>query len=340
MTKSCGLRLQLTNACVRILTGVGPKLATRSTYRTMPSCFGICFTQESSRQPRKGYNSLVPAVFPKDAPSWDEPIDLACVRKIGQLEDYVQANVQKAPKVSRRLSRRVLKEAGSPSGLSQCKVGSWFWSAAHHVSFWRTAPGWHLARALLACCTSPRRCTAVANHALHTHPTVSSALFTESKLSAHCALRRTEASASAVVQIGVHALMQLLHAGGDRNSSLFAKEVVRDANAVVPQLLARKAGSAEEAARATLGLELLAHFLAVQSASDYARPLAQHIKAACALACHAAAPCTGSAVQAAQKLNARLGQLFALKSHACRSSVCAGSIQAVLQPTVLWVACP
>ena len=89
----------------------------------MPSCFGLCFTQESSKQPRKGYNKLVPALFPKDAPKWEEAIDLSISRKIGNLEEYVQANVQKAPKVSRRLSRRVSKEAASSNGLAYCKVG-------------------------------------------------------------------------------------------------------------------------------------------------------------------------------------------------------------------------
>ena len=95
----------------------------------------------------------------------------------------------------------------------------------------------------------------------------------------------------ALLQIGVHAYIQLLHAGGDRNSSLYAKEVVRDGSAVVPQLLSHEADAAEEAARATLGLELLAHFLAVQSASDYATSLAKHVKSTCAPAVVPALAC-------------------------------------------------
>jgi hypothetical protein len=88
----------------------------------MSSCFGLCFTQESSRQPRKQYNQLVPAVFPDEAPEWDSALDLAITRKIGNVEDYVEANASKIPKVSRRFARRILKESTAPAGVGQCKV--------------------------------------------------------------------------------------------------------------------------------------------------------------------------------------------------------------------------
>jgi hypothetical protein len=86
------------------------------------SCFGLCFTQESSRQPRKGYNLLVPAVFPDKAPAWDAPLDTTTLRKIGNVEEYVSANVQRCPAVSSKLSKRIVKESLTAAGLGQCKV--------------------------------------------------------------------------------------------------------------------------------------------------------------------------------------------------------------------------
>jgi hypothetical protein len=89
----------------------------------MSNCFGLC-TPESSRQPRKGYNQLVTAVFPKESPSWHAPLDLVTVRKTANVQEYAQENVQQCAKISRRLSRRILKEARSSDGLGHCKVSA------------------------------------------------------------------------------------------------------------------------------------------------------------------------------------------------------------------------
>lgn len=86
------------------------------------SCFGLCFTQESSRQRRKGYNPLVKAVFPEHAPAWDAPVDAGTARKIATVQDYAAENVETCPKVSRRVYRRMQKEVGQASGAGQCKV--------------------------------------------------------------------------------------------------------------------------------------------------------------------------------------------------------------------------
>lgn len=91
--------------------------------RATMSCFGLCFTQESSRQPKKRYKELVPAVFPDKPIAWDAAIDAAIARRISNVQDYVEANVQRCPDVSRKLRGRFSKELGDTRGLGHCKVG-------------------------------------------------------------------------------------------------------------------------------------------------------------------------------------------------------------------------
>ena len=84
------------------------------------------------------------------------------------------------------------------------------------------------------------------------------------------------------VQVAVHAFMRLLAVGGDSNSSLYAKQVITDSDAVVAQLLRPGPDESESAVRAVLGCELLAHFIAVQSTSEYAQPISKYITRWCA----------------------------------------------------------
>lgn len=85
------------------------------------------------------------------------------------------------------------------------------------------------------------------------------------------------------LQVGVHTYMRLLATGGAGNSSLFTKELVADKRAVVRTLVHPRGDDQADTVRAVLGLELLAHFIAVQNTSDFAQPIASLVKLACAL---------------------------------------------------------
>jgi len=88
-------------------------------------CFGnVCATQ-ASKQPVKRYNVLVRGIFPQHAPLIDEPLDMATIRRIGKLQEYVQENVQRVPKVSRRLARAVASDSRSARKLGNVKARSW-----------------------------------------------------------------------------------------------------------------------------------------------------------------------------------------------------------------------
>jgi hypothetical protein len=52
-------------------------------------------------QPRKTYNSLVPQLFDGIPIKTDDPIDSTMRRKIQKLQEYLQNNPAKVPKVSR-----------------------------------------------------------------------------------------------------------------------------------------------------------------------------------------------------------------------------------------------
>lgn len=85
-------------------------------------CFGNLCAKGASVQPKKRYNLLVPAVFVSASPLWTSPLDAATVRNIGSLQEYVEENVQRAPKVSRRLWRRVCSDHAKPKELGNVKV--------------------------------------------------------------------------------------------------------------------------------------------------------------------------------------------------------------------------
>jgi hypothetical protein len=77
-------------------------------------CFS-CIPPPASQLSRKVYNILVPDIFPLAAPDAREAIPPALARKIAKLEEYVQRNPHKVPKVSRRLSRRIRAAADKES---------------------------------------------------------------------------------------------------------------------------------------------------------------------------------------------------------------------------------
>ncbi|KAI3435863.1 hypothetical protein D9Q98_001921 [Chlorella vulgaris] len=74
------------------------------------NCFGVA---TAARVPVKRYNLLVPDVFPVVEPSFDKPLGITIERKIKKLADYLDKNEYRAPKVSRRLQRRLHKELGA-----------------------------------------------------------------------------------------------------------------------------------------------------------------------------------------------------------------------------------
>jgi hypothetical protein len=61
-------------------------------------CCG-CIAKPASVQPRKTYNTLVPQLFAGEPIGTDEAIDSSMRRKIQKLQEYVQVNPAKIPKV-------------------------------------------------------------------------------------------------------------------------------------------------------------------------------------------------------------------------------------------------
>lgn len=86
------------------------------------SCFGKLCAKEASKQPKKRYNEYVPAVFPTEAQDWRSPIAASTTRNISTVQDYVGENIQRAPKVSRRLWRRIVADHSKDAALGQVKV--------------------------------------------------------------------------------------------------------------------------------------------------------------------------------------------------------------------------
>lgn len=78
-------------------------------------CFGNVCATAASKQPVKRYNTLTWALFAQTAPAVSDTLDVAIVRKIGKIQEYVEENVQRTPKVSRRLHRRIIASLSSPS---------------------------------------------------------------------------------------------------------------------------------------------------------------------------------------------------------------------------------
>jgi hypothetical protein len=88
----------------------------------MFACFGKACAKEASKKPRKRYNEYVPAIFPAKAPDWRAQLDAGTIRNISTVQEYVEENIQSAPKVSRRLWRRILSDHSKSAALGQVKV--------------------------------------------------------------------------------------------------------------------------------------------------------------------------------------------------------------------------
>lgn len=61
-------------------------------------CCG-CIAKPASVQPRKTYNILIGQLFEGEPIGTDAPIDSTLRRKIQKLQEYIQANPAKIPKV-------------------------------------------------------------------------------------------------------------------------------------------------------------------------------------------------------------------------------------------------
>jgi len=71
----------------------------------MAACLACIAPPPASRLPRKVYNALVADLFPAHAPTLDAPLSLFVRRRIAKLADYVAANPNQLPKVSRCAAR-------------------------------------------------------------------------------------------------------------------------------------------------------------------------------------------------------------------------------------------
>lgn len=90
-------------------------------------CCG-CIAQPASVQPRKTYNNLVGQLFAGEPIKTSDSLDTSLRRKIQKLQEYVQKNPAKIPKVSRRLMRRVRQTLRRPGdNLGHVKVAVYAW---------------------------------------------------------------------------------------------------------------------------------------------------------------------------------------------------------------------
>ena len=72
--------------------------------RVHVSCFGLLPTA-SSRRPVKRYNLLVPDIFPRTEPPFEDKVDSSIDRKIKKLADYLDKNPHRGPKVHSSATR-------------------------------------------------------------------------------------------------------------------------------------------------------------------------------------------------------------------------------------------
>ena len=61
------------------------------------NCMGAA---AASRRPVKRYNLLVPDIFPKTEPPFDQPVDATTERKFKKLVNYLEKTHERGPKVS------------------------------------------------------------------------------------------------------------------------------------------------------------------------------------------------------------------------------------------------
>ena len=64
------------------------------------NCLGAA---AASRKPVKRYNLLVPDIFPKKQPAFEEPVDATTERKFKKLANYLEKMPERAPKANRSL---------------------------------------------------------------------------------------------------------------------------------------------------------------------------------------------------------------------------------------------
>ncbi|KAI8464448.1 MAG: hypothetical protein J3K34DRAFT_526188 [Monoraphidium minutum] len=93
----------------------------------MPGVCCGCVAQPASVQPRKTYNTLVAQLFAGEPIRPTDPLDSSLRRKIQKLQEYVQKNPAKIPKVSRRLMRQVRDALRKPGdgALGRVKVAAY-----------------------------------------------------------------------------------------------------------------------------------------------------------------------------------------------------------------------
>lgn len=88
------------------------------------SCFGLLPTA-SSRRPVKRYNLLVPDIFPRTEPPFQDKVDSSIDRKIKKLADYLDKNPHRGPKVQRASAVTMnLQHPGlcSKTAVKACRV--------------------------------------------------------------------------------------------------------------------------------------------------------------------------------------------------------------------------
>ena len=80
------------------------------------SCFGLLPTA-SSRRPVKRYNLLVPDIFPRTEPPFQDKVDSSIDRKIKKLADYLDKNPHRGPKVHPMSADEHYRRMLAPLGL-------------------------------------------------------------------------------------------------------------------------------------------------------------------------------------------------------------------------------
>jgi len=193
-------------------------------------CCG-CIAQPASVQPRKTYNNLVAGLFAGDPIKTSDPLDTTLRRKIQKLQEYIQKNPAKIPKVLITIITRSVHVV--PRVVQRIQVDR-------------------------RCTTQPAQRTTLAPPPRQ----VSRRLMRRIRQTL-----RSPGDNLGHVKVAVYALTYMLAMSADDESSyspsFFAPEVVSGRDAVVPLLLRDPHIEIR-----TLGAELLAAFSAVQTEAD------------------------------------------------------------------------
>ena len=116
------------------------------------NCMGAA---AASRRPVKRYNLLVPDIFPKTEPPFDQPVDATTERKFKKLVNYLEKTHERGPKVSAipiqaLLPAEELKSEGPHTWDTQ--------TSARHVLPWLAKPStvvWDTSKSVSASLTMP-----------------------------------------------------------------------------------------------------------------------------------------------------------------------------------------